>query len=662
MARAAENERLSDRAWEARETAERYRDVVDTLGDAIIRRDAEGRITFVNEAFARLIATDADSLLGRRLDLPLPPETEDDASPGAGPDTPREVEIATPEGPRWFSWLDIAVRGTTRDEPELQSIIRDVTVRKQAERDLIEARDSAEAANRAKSRFLATVSHEIRTPLNGILGMAALLNDTDPTGEQATYIRSVLTSGEALLALIEDVLDFSRIEAGKLEIEPASTAIEALVEDVIELLAPRAQAKGIEITAHVDGALPRRLRLDGPRLRQVLINLAGNGIKFTEAGSVSIDVKRVDTDSGPMVAFAVTDTGIGIDPGFAARIFDEFEQAEPGPARRFGGTGLGLTISRDIVTLMGGALEVRSRPGEGARFAFSLPVEAADLKSLARPGLFDSLVLSISRENQPARHLSLAAAEAGGSWLDASTVDEALAAASRGRIPDVTLIDTRGDIDPVGALAKLRAAHPDLPACVLLTPAEREKLDMYLGSGFSGFLIKPVRSLTLLRTLRKVIGIAPFDAGSSAGAGLAGQPRKTPNQWQILLVEDNEINALLVRGMLGKIGARVTVAESGERALAILEDEDCPDFDGILMDLHMPGIDGFETIRRIRRMKVPASHVPIVTLTADGLPQTAEESRQAGADGTLIKPIDLATLTATLQRILDDGAESRRSA
>ena len=275
-----------------------------------------------------------------------------------------DQKIAAAAGARWIAWREV----TVRDEggSEIQSVGRDMTDRVLAGRALAEARDQAEAANRAKSRFLAMVSHEIRTPLNGILGMADLLGDTPVTQEQASYLKAVKTSGETLLSLIAEILDFSKIEAGRLDLAARPFALAAFVEEAVELLGPRAQAKGLEICCYVDERLPARVIGDAARLRQVLFNLAGNAIKFTERGGVSIIVEP--GEQAEAIAISVRDTGIGISPDDQARIFLEFEQADGSSTRKFGGTGLGLAISKRIVESMGGSIAVDSAPGEGAEF------------------------------------------------------------------------------------------------------------------------------------------------------------------------------------------------------------------------------------------------------------------------------------------------------
>ena len=345
----------ADRNWEIREAQERTSSFFEAQGDVIVRRDGNGAITYANDAFCALAGRPREDLLATAFALPVAEQGEPRRL--ADGTQVHDQKIAAPDGTRWIAWREVTVRADGGSE--MQSVGRDVTDRALAEQALAEARDQAEAANRAKSRFLTMVSHEIRTPLNGILGMADLLGDTPLTAEQATYLKAVKTSGETLLSLIEEVLDFSKIEAGRLDLAARPFALAALVEEAVELLGPRAQAKGLEICCYVDERLPAQVVGDASRLRQVLFNLAGNAIKFTERGGVSIVVEPGAQPDA--LAIAVHDTGIGIAPEDQARIFLEFEQADGGSTRKFGGTGLGLTISKRIVESMGGSDRGRQR-------------------------------------------------------------------------------------------------------------------------------------------------------------------------------------------------------------------------------------------------------------------------------------------------------------
>src|SRR6204780_4161467 len=385
---ALHNEALADRNWELKEAEERARSLFESQGDLIVLRDADGAITFVNDAYCELAQQPRSALVGSDFKLTV---LEQGASLLERNGTRiHDQRIATPGGPRWIAWREGLVRSDAGQPAEMQSVGRDVTDRTETERALSEARDQADAASRAKSRFLAMASHEIRTPLNGIIGMSGLLLDTQLTPEQITYAKAVKTSGDALLSLIEELLDYSKIEAGKIDLEHRPFALAGLIEDITELLAPRAQAKNLEIPAYVDERLPVQVIGDSARLRQVLLNLAGNAIKFTTSGGVAL---MVEPGIWPgEISFQVRDTGIGIAPEAQQRIFREFEQADDRIARSYGGTGLGLSISERIVKRMGGRITLESTPDVGSTFEVSIPLAAAEdddgeQKAFAAPDL-----------------------------------------------------------------------------------------------------------------------------------------------------------------------------------------------------------------------------------------------------------------------------------
>src|SRR5665213_1666033 len=380
---ALHNEALADRNWELQEAEQRARSLFESQGDLIILRNADGVITFVNDAWCELAQQRRDALVGSRFALEIL-EQGDTAIESNGTRI-YDQKIATAFGPRWIAWREGLIRSDAGAPAEMQSVGRDVTDRTETERALGEARDQADAASRAQSRFLAMASHEIRTPLNGIIGMSGLLLDTPLTPEQMTYAKAVKTSGDALLSLIEELLDYSKIEAGKIDLEHRPFALAALIEDITELLAPRAQARQLEIAAYVDERLPVEVVGDAARLRQVLLNLARNAIKFTATGGVALIVEPGIWPTE--ISFLVRDTGIGIAVEAQQRIFREFEQADERIARSYGGTGLGLSISERIVKRMGGRIALESAPGVGSTFEVSVPLAAAEGDGSA-PGTF----------------------------------------------------------------------------------------------------------------------------------------------------------------------------------------------------------------------------------------------------------------------------------
>ena len=350
---AQHSEALVDRNWELQEAEQRVRSLFEAQGDLIVLRDADGAHHLRQRRLLRTGAAAARAtLIGSRFSFDV--LEQGDTALEANGTRVHDQKIATPSGPRWIAWREGFVRNDAGKPAEMQSVGRDVTDRTESERALAEARDQANAASRAKSRFLAMTSHEIRTPLNGIIGMSGLLMDTPLTPEQMTYARAVKTSGDALLSLIEELLDYSKIEAGKIDLEHRPFALPTLIENITELLAPRAQAKGIEIAAYVDERLPMEVVGDAARLRQVLLNLAGNAIKFTATGGVALIVEPGIWPGE--ISFLMRDTGIGISPEARERIFREFEQADEAIARSYGGTGLGFSISERIVKRMGGRI------------------------------------------------------------------------------------------------------------------------------------------------------------------------------------------------------------------------------------------------------------------------------------------------------------------
>jgi len=635
----------ADRNWEISEAQERARNFFEAQDDVIVRRDGAGAITYANDAFCALAGRSRESLLATTFVLPV----EEQGATLNLPDGTRayDQKIATPIGARWIAWREVTVRSDTGNE--MQSVGRDLTERLTAERTIAEARDQAEAASRAKSRFLAMVSHEIRTPLNGILGMAGLLRETPLSPEQTTYVKAVETSGETLLALIEEILDFSKIEAGKLDLVAQPFALAALVEETVELLGPRAQAKGLEICCYVDERLPAQVIGDAARLRQVLFNLAGNAIKFTECGGVSIIVEpSAESDA---IAISVRDTGIGMSAEDQARIFLEFEQADSGAARKFGGTGLGLAISRRIIESMAGSIAVESTPGRGSVFLVTVPLRRGaehHQPAMTVPDLAGHDILIVA----PAEIEASLIARRLQRWGARTKIvpdGEVAAAVLPEQAWSVVLADHALGTTASEALARLAAKIPR--RIVLVTPAMRSKLAALKGSGFTGYLIKPVRPASLAA---RFSADDAFDATAAAELETPETTKETHygNALSILVAEDNEINALLARALLTKLGHRPAIAASGAAAIEqwrAAYDAGTP-YDRVLMDLHMPGMDGLEAARGIRAMEAEydCARTPIIALTANASTEDRDACLAAGMDGFLIKPLDREHLAAIL--------------
>ncbi len=417
-------ERLQFVNAELKENEQRYRGLVDAQGDVILRKWPDGRLTFVNDAFLDVFGVRREEAIGRSFrpefhpDDP-PPLVRDYAGGGERPRARYDQRIRTAAGWRWYAWEDYAIRGEAGQVSEIQSVGRDITERKEVESAIKAARDRAEQTNRAKSLFLATMSHEIRTPMNGVIGMAGLLLDTPLSPDQRAYALAVKQSGEGLVELINDILDFSKIEAGGLELTREPFGVRQLVDSVAELLSTRAYQKGIDIAACVDEDVPEALLGDESRLRQVLLNLAGNAVKFTEKGGVAIRVARVSCPRSEgrgaiMARFEIVDTGIGVPEEARDRIFGTFEQADSTHSRKYGGSGLGLAISKKIVEHMGGEIGVDSPPGRGSVFWFTAqlaPNRAAETAA-PPPDLTESGSSSFRRGRSCATSWSRACARA----------------------------------------------------------------------------------------------------------------------------------------------------------------------------------------------------------------------------------------------------------
>lgn len=649
-------EGLNDRLWTLADSEERYRSLIEAQGDLIVRRDGV-RIVYANRAYAALFGAAEQDLVGSEMLLPQLASRPLVLLEGGA----RSFDecLATYEGERWISWIETAVPGPD-GRTLIQRVGRDISARIAGEDALVEARARAEAANEAKSRFLATVSHEFRTPLNGILGMADLLTDTGPDAEQATYVAALRTSGEALLALVDDILDFAKVEAGKLELVAEPFDMVQLVETVAELMAPRAQAKGIELAAHIAPDLPARLVGDRDRLRQILLNLVGNAVKFTEVGGVGLSLAR----AGEYIEITVADTGPGIPADRLETIFGEFEQLDHGAAVGQAGTGLGLAIVRRLARLMGGEVFAESRLGEGATFRVTLPLVAAfDAPEPRIPHWPQHHVLLVSPAPFAARFLAETIRPTGATVSIAGTVEAARAKLGTESTITAVLVDhALGDV-PAKELAEAVAASGIRDCLILLSPHARRQFGSPRQAGFSGFLIKPVRTRSLYERLGNGLQPGPSVAGGPA-ARAAALVRQPGAGLTVLVAEDNEINALLATRTLERFGCTAIWARDGREALRRVEASfagAAPPLALALLDVRMPVMTGLDCARAIRSLEKRlgrAATLPLVAVTANVSAADKAAAFAAGMDDCLAKPLEREALLRWLERLSRGSAGS----
>ena len=643
--------RIADQGWQIRSRDEKFKTFFNASMDGIVLLDGFGAFQEVNDKAVEMFGYQREQLLRMYVSHIMAWQVTSAAlyEVQRSGHSRSEAEIRRSDGsllPVEVVWSRVKFEGRTL----VHGIVRDITDRKRALAEISRSKEEAERADKAKSLFVAMMSHEIRTPLNGIIGYTELLLDTELSEEQREHLAMIHKSGDILLNIINDLLDFSRIESGRLDLEDVEFEPVECVEEVLGLQAQKASEKGVELTYDTMEGMPAMVRGDEARVKQILLNLVSNSLKFTERGSITVSCRVVE---GPFLEFGVKDTGVGFDPSKAESLFQPFQQEDVSTTRKYGGTGLGLAICRRLVERMGGRIWATSELGVGAEFRFTIPLvigEGSPFAVADHKGQFEgkrALVLDDQEINREFMRKRLVG------W--GFSVD-VVAGGAAGLVQlarehyDVILCDMMmPSMDGVefAQLAK-EAAGALLPPMILVTSARLSgEKEQALAAGYRQVLFKPVRQRELLRTLHWVFSPeAKYDF-------VPTKPRKPverpPSDRFLLIAEDNPINARLASLIVGKLGFQAHVAENGKEVLnRLLTGQK---YEAILMDMHMPEMDGVEAVCRIRAGQggPEAVDLPIIAVTANVLESDRETCREAGMNGYLPKPLRPVDVENTLR-------------
>jgi PAS domain S-box-containing protein len=649
------------RAAEAvRESEEKYRSLVANIPDVVWTADSQGRPSFISNNVEKIYGYTPEEIYqtGVWFERVHPDDAKllraaHERLLVSGQPLESEFRVQRKDG----QWRWLQARAVTRYERNgtqyVDGVASDITERKRAVEELIKAKEAAEAGNQAKSEFLANMSHEIRTPMNGVIGMTELLLDTELSEEQRDCLNTVKGSADSLLAVVNDVLDFSKIEAGKLELEQEPFDLRSSVHATLQPLAMRAAQKKLDLAYHIAHDVPVIIMGDAGRLRQVLVNLVGNAIKFTERGEVTIEIGKLEeTDQEITLDFAVRDTGIGIAPEKQAAIYEAFVQADTSFTRRFGGTGLGLAISSRLVSMMGGKIRLETAPEKGSTFRFTVRLGKTVSHQLcpAVDGLRKHPVLIVTDNPTSQRFLGHSLIGLGMNPSLVPNVPLALKtiteANTKARPFSVVILDSRVGGSNAGLVEEIQEISRNVPVVVLTPFGQRVDALRHLHSGATEFVSKPVADADLIAAIGRALNISPTQQTTAAVSRpiIATEVRR---QFRVLIVEDNPVNLRVAVRLVEKCGHQTQIAANGREALGFLEKES---FDVVLMDIQMPELDGLKATEIIRRHEAgTAKHLPIIAMTAHAMKGDRERCLAAGMDAYISKPIKVDELLAALE-------------
>ncbi len=645
-----------------RESEEMNRRILDSIEDGYCEVDLRGNFICVNEAYCKLFNRTKSEYSGASYkkfgnDGLLSSLREKYTEIYRTGESVKSFEFESVPGR--FIEMSISLKRDVKGGPiGFVGILRDCTARKAYEREQAKAKEAAEAANRAKSEFLANMSHELRTPMNGILGMTELALSTELSPELHEYLSIVKSSADALLVVLNDILDYSKIEAGKIAMDLRPFTVAEMVGDAMKSLAISAHRKGLELAYHLDPEVPPKLVGDSMRLRQVLLNLVGNAIKFTARGEVEVRVGvEGREESGVKLRVSVRDTGIGISPEAQSRLFQPFEQADTSTTRMYGGTGLGLAISRRIVGLMGGEVSVESTPGHGSVFSFTALLGTArgtgEPSAVASMEDLRGLPVLVIDDNSTSRRIiramvqrwGMLAAEAASGMEGLILLEEA---SQSGHPYRLILLDERmPGMDGIEVIERIRANVRLAGATIMMLTSDDQSSSAARcrKMGVEAYLIKPIKPPELLATIRKLLGRGEAEAPVPARMDAPQCLRRL----SVLIAEDNNVNQRLAVVMMQKLGHYTTVVTNGVDAVAKWKEGQ---FDLILMDVQMPELDGYEATRRIRSHELSTgTRIPIIAMTAHAMSGDRERCLEEGMDDYISKPVRREALEEAIGRI-----------